>query len=79
MIPDIRFHEQAIEVLDGIRYFERSKQIWESGRKDAERWGFNVDKYIHKVDIAQRCINRLNERYLKGMTEYVNNLNKLQS
>ena len=62
----IEAHEKCIEVLEAIRTFERFiKSAHENIDGFAGTFPELRRKYIHRIEIYQMCITRLQERYSK--------------
>jgi hypothetical protein len=60
----IKKHERCIEILYAIKYFEeRKKNRIESIDGFAGLFPELKQKYINNIDIINRCIKRLIERY----------------
>jgi len=57
-------HQQCIEIVEAIAHFQMSKR---HTIRSIESFGGTFPnlrkKYIHNIDIYNRCINRLKERY----------------
>ena len=57
-------HQLCIEILEGVKYFEKAIEL-----KKYSINGFSGTfpelrrKYIHDVDIYERCVKRLKQRY----------------
>jgi hypothetical protein len=59
-------HQVCIEILEGIQYFEQSKKHKiESIEGFAGTFPELRRKYVHEIDIYNRCIKRLEQRHDK--------------
>jgi hypothetical protein len=66
----IKNHETSIELLEAMQHFENLIKHKETAIKMCENSFPRLQyKYIHNIDIYNKCINRLQNRY--------NKLNKL--
>ena len=64
-------HQQLIEIVEAIQHFQMAKR---HTIQSIEGFGGTFPrlrkKYIHNIDIYNRCINRLKERYSRINQKY---------
>lgn len=60
-------HERSLELIEAINTFNK-RLAWHTALIDSEFYQTFPDlirKYTHRIDIINRCINRLTESYNK--------------
>ena len=67
---NIKRHETCIEILEGISYYKRMiSHRWDSINGFPGEFPWLRAKYVHDVDIYQRCIERLTSRFNSMMNQ----------
>ena len=65
-------HQLCIEILEGISHFQSSIRLKKESLNGFAGTFYELRiKYAHNIDIYNRCINRLNQRY----NNILNNIN----
>jgi len=66
----IKKHEICISILQGVSEFEeRKKMITESFYGFSSSFPELKEKYLRDIEIHDKCIERLKQRYNKALTE----------
>lgn len=66
----IERHEECINILDSITHFERLIRVDKDTIDQLPIEFKDVrDKFNHKIDVYQKCIERLEQRYQKAFRE----------
>jgi hypothetical protein len=67
---NIKRHETCIEILEGINHYKRMiSHRWDSINGFPGEFPSLRAKYVHDVDIYQRCIARLSSRFNSMMNQ----------
>jgi len=62
-------HHNCIKIIEGIETFQNLIELNKDHIRIMNGWFPDVtQKYIHKIEIYQMCIERLKERYLRTLT-----------
>jgi hypothetical protein len=70
----IKHHYTSIEILEAIQYFNvRIDTLQGALQGVALHFPVLVKKYTHQIDIYNRCITRLNERYYRQLQKLIKN------
>jgi len=67
----IQIHERCIEILEDIMIFENKRRRIKESLNGATGRLFPglIPEMMHDIDIAERCIERLRERYIKQLEQ----------
>ena len=66
----IERHEECINILDSITHFKRLIEVDKDTIDQLPIEFKDVrDKFNHKIDVYQKCIERLEQRYQKAFRE----------
>jgi hypothetical protein len=68
----IKTHQTCIEILEGIQQFKRLGDVTFESMVQLKEGLFPEleKKYLHQLDIYERCIERLNERYYNVINKH---------
>jgi len=55
----IKHHRKAIEILEAIQFMRRRAETW----RECLSFPVGREKILHNLDIAEKSINRLKQRY----------------
>ena len=65
-------HKQCLNILRGIEHFENRAEVTLSEARRTENL-FPVlnQKHLNRVDTFNRCVNRLNKKYIRTVNKLV--------